>query len=89
MHSIKSTLIQTHYFTIKNAFKAIDDWNAKWIDHNNLKRFLTNMGFHVSKKSKKSLVNKFKTSEVVHAIIRRIDLNGSGQISLSEFKKLF
>lgn len=68
---------------------AIDDWNAKWIDHNNLKRFLMNMGFHISKKSKKSHVSKFKTSEVIHAIVRRIDLNGSGQISLSEFKKLF
>tara|TARA_B110000285_G_C14719783_1_gene421618 strand:+ start:89 stop:385 length:297 start_codon:yes stop_codon:yes gene_type:complete len=53
LSSIKSTLIQTHYFTIKNAFRAIDDWNAKWIDHSNLKRFLTNMGYHITKSKNK------------------------------------
>lgn len=46
---IKNHLIKTYQFNLKGAFRAIDDWNAGWIDANNLKRFLQNMGYQAKK----------------------------------------
>ena len=63
---IRNYLVKTYQFNLKGAFGAIDDWNASWIDSNNLKRFLQNMGYQAKK--------PLKTPEVIKATIRRLDM---------------
>lgn len=70
--NLKRCLEQSYDFSVKAAFKAVDDWNYTYIDDKNLKRFLRNVGVLVSKQ------------ELV-AIIRRIDLDGDAKVSLEEF----
>lgn len=68
-------LIENAYdFTFKKAFQAIDDWNYKYIDMNNLKRFFIKTS-HIP--SKQELVS----------ILRRFDLDGDAKISFTEFKE--
>jgi len=59
-------------FTIRAAFKAVDDWNYNYIDKQNLKRFLRSMG-HLA------------TKQEIVAILRRFDLDGDAKINLQEF----
>ena len=64
-------LIENAYdFTFKKAFQAIDDWNYKYIDMNNLKRFFIKTS-HIP--SKQELVS----------ILRRFDLDGDAKISFT------
>lgn len=70
--NIKRSLETSYDFTVRAAFKAIDDWNYNYIDKQNLKRFLRSMGHLASK------------SEIV-AILRRFDLDGDAKINLKEF----
>jgi hypothetical protein len=72
--NLKRCLEQSYDFSVQGAFKVIDDWNYKYIDENNLKRFLRNVGYLASKQ------------ELV-AIIRRIDLDGDAKINLDEFNE--
>lgn len=44
----KRTLEQSYDYSIKNAFKCIDDWNFGYLDHKNLRNFLRNMGYLAS-----------------------------------------
>ena len=70
--NIKRSLETSYDFSVRSAFKAIDDWNYNYIDKQNLKRFLRSMGH---------LANKH---EIV-AILRRFDLDGDAKINLKEF----
>lgn len=53
-------------------FKEVDDWNYKYIDHKNLKRFLSKLGAP-------------STEQHLIAIIRRLDLDADAKLSLHEF----
>ena len=65
--------MSTRYdFDIERLFKEVDDWNYKYIDHKNLKRFLNKMGVPASE------------SHLI-AIIRRFDLDADAKLSFSEF----
>jgi hypothetical protein len=70
--NMKRSLESSYDFSVKAAFKAIDDWNYNFIDKQNLKRFLRSMGHLASKQ------------EIV-AILRRLDLDGDAKINLQEF----
>lgn len=70
--NIKRSLETSYDFSVRAAFKAVDDWNYNYIDKQNLKRFLRSMGHLASK------------SEIV-AILRRLDLDGDAKINLKEF----
>jgi hypothetical protein len=70
--NIKRSLESSYDFSVRAAFKAIDDWNYNYIDKQNLKRFLRSMGHLASKQ------------EIV-AILRRLDLDGDAKINLQEF----
>ena len=59
-------------FDIVKLFKEVDDWNYKYIDHKNLKRFLSKMGVPASE------------SHLI-AIIRRFDLDADAKLTFSEF----
>lgn len=47
--NIKRSLESSYDFSVRAAFKAIDDWNYNYIDKQNLKRFLRSMGHLASK----------------------------------------
>lgn len=65
--------ITTRYdFDIETLFREIDDWNYKYIDHKNLKRYLCKMGVAASDQN-------------VIAIIRRFDLDADAKLSVKEF----
>jgi Ca2+-binding EF-hand superfamily protein len=84
IEALKNKLIHTHDFNWKMAFKAIDDWSYGFIDKNNLKRFLINMGYRhpqAHKKNWRKALDMF-----LHAVIRRFDLNGDGKVDIEEFK---
>lgn len=70
--NIKRSLESSYDFSIKAAFKAIDDWNYGYIDKQNLKRFLRSMG-HLA------------TKQEIVGILRRFDLDGDAKINLQEF----
>mmetsp|Transcript_1336 Transcript_1336/g.1732 ORF Transcript_1336/g.1732 Transcript_1336/m.1732 type:complete len:95 (-) Transcript_1336:376-660(-) len=70
--NIKRSLESSYDFSVRAAFKAIDDWNYNYIDKQNLKRFLRSMGHLASKQ------------EIV-AILRRFDLDGDAKINMQEF----
>ena len=70
--NIKRSLESSYDFSVRAAFKAIDDWNYQYIDKQNLKRFLRSMGHLASKQ------------EIV-AILRRLDLDGDAKINYQEF----
>ncbi len=70
--NIKRSLESSSDFSVRAAFKAVDDWNYNSIDKQNLKRFLRSMGHLASK------------AEIV-AILRRLDLDGDAKINLTEF----
>ena len=70
--NIKRSLETSYDFSVRAAFKAVDDWNYNYIDKQNLKRFLRSMGHLASKQ------------EIV-AILRRFDLDGDAKINMSEF----
>jgi Ca2+-binding EF-hand superfamily protein len=72
--NIKRTLEGMYDFSLFGAFKAIDDWNYKYLDERNLRRFLRNMGYLASKNELTSL-------------IRRFDTDGDAKISFDEFEE--
>jgi Ca2+-binding EF-hand superfamily protein len=72
IENIKRNLEAAYDFTVAGAFKIIDDWNYKYIDANNLKRFMRNVGYVPLKKE-------------LTAIIRRFDTDGDAKINYPEF----
>jgi len=71
---MKQELHARYDFDAAKLFKEIDDWNYKFIDLKNLKRFLIKMGIA-------------PTETHLIAIIRRFDLDSDAKLSLSEFKE--
>ena len=59
-------------FDLEKLYKEIDDWNYKYIDSKNLKRFLSKMGVAASE------------SHLI-AIIRRYDLDADAKLTMKEF----
>ena len=72
--NLRRTLENSYDFSIKGAYKCVDDWNYGYIDDKNLRRFLRNMG-HLA--SKQELI----------AIIRRFDTDGDAKVNLLEFEE--
>ncbi len=69
---IKQELHSRYDYDVERLYKEIDDWNYKYIDCKNLKRFLNKMGIAASDAN-------------VIAIIRRFDLDADAKLSLKEF----
>ncbi len=55
----RRVLEQSYDFSAAGAFKAIDDWNYKYIDEKNLRRFLRNMGYLASKAELIAMIRRF------------------------------
>ena len=69
---LKFDLESRYDFSAVAAFQSIDDYDFKYIDFENLRRFLR--------------VNAFTAADRdLTAIIRRLDLNADAKISFSEF----
>lgn len=69
---VKQELNSRYDFDLERLFREVDDWNYKYIDHKNLKRYLSKMGVAVSDQS-------------VIAVIRRFDLDADAKLNLKEF----
>lgn len=61
-------------FDIERLFREVDDWNYKYVDHKNLKRYLCKMGTPASE-------------NMLIAIIRRLDLDADAKLTFQEFKQ--
>ncbi len=72
IENMKYKLENEYDFPVSSAFKAVDDWNYKYIDEKNLRSFFRNTGYLPSKAE-------------LAAIIRRFDLDGDAKISKEEF----
>lgn len=68
VEKLKQELECCYDFSLSSCFKAIDDINYGYIDHNALKRFLRNVG-HVG------------SDKEITAIIRRIDLDADSRLN--------
>ena len=69
---MKQELSSRYDFQIEHLFKEIDDWNYKYVDSQNLKRFLLK-------------TNIAPSSSLLISIIRRFDIDGDAKLSLKEF----
>ena len=70
--NIKRSLESSYDFSVRAAFKAVDDWNYKYIDQINLKRFLIKCSV-------------LPHDNLLLAIIRRMDLDADAKLNLKEF----
>lgn len=71
---VKQELSSRYDFDIERLFREIDDWNYKYVDHKNLKRYLNKMGVAASDQN-------------VIAIIRRFDLDADAKLNIKEFNQ--
>lgn len=69
---VKQELSSRYDFDVERLFREIDDWNYKYVDHKNLKRYLNKMGVAASDQN-------------VIAIIRRFDLDADAKLNIKEF----
>ena len=69
---MKQQLASRYDYSLDVLFKSIDDWNYKYIDQINLKRFLIKCGV-------------LPTDNLLLAIIRRMDLDADAKLNLKEF----
>ena len=60
-------------YTMQDLFKELDDWNYKYIDMKNLKRFLIKTSI-------------YPDDSALKAIIRRLDTDGDARLSFREFQ---
>jgi len=58
---------------MQDMFKELDDWNYKYIDMKNLKRFLIK-------------TSVYPDDSALKAIIRRLDTDGDARLSFREFQ---
>jgi Ca2+-binding EF-hand superfamily protein len=59
-------------FSMQGMFAEIDDWNYKYIDIKNLKRFLMK-------------TSVYPDDNALRAILRRLDTDGDARLSFREF----
>jgi Ca2+-binding EF-hand superfamily protein len=69
---LKAELVSRFDFSLQSMFSEIDDWNYKYIDIKNLKRFLMKTSVYPDDSSLK-------------AILRRLDTDGDARLSFREF----
>lgn len=69
---VKQELSSRYDFDVERLFREVDDWNYKYVDHKNLKRYLNKMGIAASDQN-------------VIAIIRRFDLDADAKLNIKEF----
>lgn len=69
---LKQQLASRYDYSLDFLFKSVDDWNYKYIDQINLKRFLVKCGV-------------IPTDNLLMAIIRRMDLDADAKLNLKEF----
>ena len=69
---LKQELVSRYDFNVELMYKEVDDWNYKYIDSQNLKRFLLKTGVAPG-------------DVLLICIIRRFDLDGDAKINLKEF----
>ena len=69
---LKQQLAIRYDYSLEALFKAVDDWNYKYIDQINLKRFLIKCGV-------------LPNDNLLLAIIRRMDLDADAKLNLKEF----
>ncbi len=72
MERLKQDLSSRYDFSVSSLFNEVDDWNYKYIDFTNLKRFLIKTG-HLS------------TEALLVAILRRFDLDADAKLTFEEF----
>jgi hypothetical protein len=69
---LKADLVTRFDFTIQSMFREIDDWNYKYIDMKNIKRFLIK-------------TSVYPEDSQLKAIIRRLDSDGDARLSFKEY----
>lgn len=72
--NLKRTLEQSYDYSPQGVFRCVDDWNYSYIDKNNLKRFLRQVGVLAKK------------TQLV-SIIRRFDTDGDAKVNFLEFQE--
>jgi len=70
---LKADLVSRFDYTMQDMFKELDDWNYKYIDMKNLKRFLIK-------------TSVYPDDSALKAIIRRLDTDGDARLSFREFQ---
>lgn len=70
--ALKQQLAARYDYSLDLLFRSVDDWNYKYIDQINLKRFLIKCGV-------------LPTDNLLLAIIRRMDLDADAKLNLKEF----
>lgn len=69
---LKQQLASRYDYSLEILFKSVDDWNYKYIDQINLKRFLIKCGV-------------LPNDGLLLAIIRRMDLDADAKLNMREF----
>ena len=69
---LKQQLAQRYDYSLELLFKAVDDWNYKYIDQVNLKRFLIKCSV-------------LPNDALLISIIRRMDLDADAKLNFQEF----
>lgn len=72
LEELKQRIASSKTFVLEQAFNLVDDWNYNYIDRKNLKSFFRKQGY----------VAKSKECDY---IIRRLDLDADGRLTLKEF----
>ena len=69
---MKQELAARYDYDLDTLYKEIDDWNYKFVDAANLKRFLVKCGI-------------FPSDQLLLATIRRMDLDADAKLNMKEF----
>ena len=69
---LKQELASRYDYNCERLFREVDDWNYKYVDGPNLKRFLIKMGI-------------FPSEDLLIAILRRFDLDADAKLNNKEF----
>jgi len=72
MERLKAELAARYDFSLEHLFREVDDWNYKYIDFTNLKRFILKTGVA-------------PTDSLLVAILRRFDLDADAKLTFQEF----
>ena len=72
VETLKQQVACRYDYNLESLFKAVDDWNYKYVDHTNLKRFLIKCGV-------------IPSAGLLAAVIRRMDLDADAKLNMREF----